>query len=307
MIIQNAPVDPLSDVLRLVGAETACSVRLTTGGDWSLRFVPPALKFNAIRRGACWLIPEGEAPVRLNAGDSFVVVRRPFVLTSDPALPSVDAAAVFAGPRISAGHGSGDDVDILGGSVTFTDAAAADLVDLLPPAMVISGDGESPIAWLLDQLDREWRSAQPGAETACNDLLRLMFVHAMRRHLQEAEPAAQGWLAGLGDPPVAAALRAIHAEPQRVWRLPELAKAAGLSRSGFAERFRDTVGLPPIEYAARWRMRVAADRLQRGGATVSAVAGSLGFLSDSAFGVAFRRVHGVSPGRYRSARQTLAA
>lgn len=162
------------------------------------------------------------------------------------------------------------------------------------------------MSWLLDRLDQEWRAALPGSETACNDLLRLMFVHALRQHLREADSADLGWLAGLGDPPVAAALRAIHAAPERVWRLPDLAREAGQSRSGFAERFRRVVGLPPIEYAARWRMRVAAHRLEHGGDALSSVAASLGFLSDSAFGAAFRRVHGVSPGRYRADRRVAA-
>lgn len=128
-----------------------------------------------------------------------------------------------------------------------------------------------------------------------------MFVHALRAHLATTDAGVLGWLAGLNDPSVAAALRAIHAEPARVWRLRELAAQAGLSRTAFAERFRARVGQPPVEYAATWRMRVAARRLREGRRPVSAVAHELGFLSDSAFGAAFRRVHGVAPGRYRKA------
>lgn len=271
------------------------------GGDWAIRFHPTALKFNAIRRGGCWLIVDGEAPRQLGVGDCFVIAGHSFVLAADPELTPIDAAEVFSGSHTFA-HG-GDDIEMLGGSVTFADPGAADLIDLLPPALVIAAADEAPIGWLLDQLDREWRMALPGGDTACNDLLRLMFVHALRIHLREANPAALGWLAGLGDPAVAGALRAIHAEPGRPWRLPELARHAGMSRSGFAERFRQVVGAAPIDYATRWRMQVAAARLRRDDATVSQVAASLGFLSDSAFGATFKRVHGISPGRYRDARQ----
>ncbi|WP_460155232.1 helix-turn-helix domain-containing protein [Pseudomonas sp. S2_B12] len=70
-------------------------------------------------------------------------------------------------------------------------------------------------------------------------------------------------------------------------------------RHTLAARFKAQVGQAPVEYAAHWRMRVAASRLQQGSESVSAVAASLGYLSDAAFGVAFRRVHGTSPGRYR--------
>ncbi|MDG2530686.1 AraC family transcriptional regulator [Caulobacter endophyticus] len=297
MIIQESPADPLSDVLALAGARAFCSVRLEAGGDWALRFDPAELKFNAVRRGACWLLAEGLAPRRIEAGDCFVV-RRPFVLTSDPALPPVDAAAVFADGR-AARYGEGDDVDILGGAVSFARSAPFHPAQLLPPVLVVGAGEEAPIAWLLDQLDREWRGGAAGALLACNDLLRLMFVHVLRVHLASAGPAGLGWLAGLSDPPVAAALKAIHAQPARAWRLEELADLAGMSRSSFAERFRRRTGQPPIDYAARWRMQLAAARLLAEPVSVSIVAQDLGFLSDSAFGAAFRRVHGVSPGRYR--------
>lgn len=92
----------------------------------------------------------------------------------------------------------------------------------------------------------------------------------------------------------------------RSWRLSELAAVAGLSRAGFAERFKARVGKPPIEYATAWRMRIAARRLLDGRRSVSSVAQEMGFLSDSAFGAAFRRVHGISPGRYRATRERTA-
>lgn len=308
MIIQNSPVDPLSDVLGATGFTAACSVRLTAGGEWALRFKPVALKFNAVRHGACWLTPDGKAPIRLQAGDCFIVSGRPFVLSSALDMPAIDASDIF-GQGADPTYGQGEDVAFLGGSVAFADAGAADLLDLLPAAMVIRADAEGaePMAWLLDQLDREWRGGRPGAQAACDDLLRLMFVHALRVHLAQAGQGALGWLAGLNDRATAAALRAIHADPARVWRLSDLAREAGLSRAGFAERFRARVGMAPIEYATQWRMRIAARRLLDGRRSASAVAQDLGFLSDSAFGAAFRRVHGVTPGRYRSMRKSAEA
>jgi len=304
VIIQNAPHDPLSDVLSAVGVQARCSVRLQAGGDWAIRFRPPELKFNAVRRGGCWLVPDDAAPRRLQAGDCFVVVRRDFVLASDPTLLAVNASEIFGVLDGLTRYGEGTDVDILGGSVALLDPGAADLVDLLPPVLVITKDeaAAAPVAWMLDQLECEWRSGLPGGQAAANDLLRLMFTHVLRIHLARDGTGQMGWLAGLKDPPVAAALRAIHADPDRVWRLPELAAIAGLSRSGFAERFRGRVGQAPIDYAARWRMMLAGRRLARSGETISSVAASMGFLSDSAFGAAFRRVHGVSPGRYRAGR-----
>jgi AraC-like DNA-binding protein len=301
VIIQSATSDPLSDVLAMTGLRTACSVRLQAGGVWALRFRPIELKFNVVRRGECWLLTEGAPAQPLHAGDCFVVSRTPFVLASSPEVEPVDAAVVFSQEGASAKMGAGEDVELLGGSVSVERPGAVELIDLLPPAFIIpaSGAGASSFAWLLDELDREWQSAQVGAYSVCNDLLRMIFVHALRYHISTAAMDDLNWLAGLRDPAIAPVLGAIHRQPEKNWRLGELAELACMSRSSFAARFKAQVGQAPVEYSARWRMRVAAARLQKGGESVSSIAASLGYLSDAAFGVAFRRVHGQSPGRYR--------
>ena len=53
-----------------------------------------------------------------------------------------------------------------------------------------------------------------------------------------------------------------------------------------------------MEYLTRWRMLLAAERLKNSSDGLSAIAQSLGYESDSAFGKAFRRVMGCSPRRY---------
>lgn len=319
MIVQNAPVDVLSDVLRLMEAQALCSVSLIAAGDWSIRFpAPKAIKFNAVLAGSCWIQADGPggtgSPQRLHTGDCFVVVRGGFVLSSAPGLPAVAAEAVFRAPdrdaRIGVADGAGgggcedagEQVRLLGGSVRFDQPDGGLLLDLLPPAMAIrsTAPAAAPVGWLLQQLDREWRGGMVGAQTACNDLLRLIFVHALRTHLAEQPPIGANWLAASADPSIGRALGAIHADPNRDWTLGDLARVAGRSRSSFAAAFRERVGVPPIDYLLRWRMRLAAARLRRGREPVSAIAASLGYLSDSAFSATFRRIMGASPSRYRA-------
>ena len=43
-----------------------------------------------------------------------------------------------------------------------------------------------------------------------------------------------------------------------------IGREVGLSRSVLAERFTDLVGMPPMQYLAKWRMQVAAARLASG-------------------------------------------
>ena len=99
------------------------------------------------------------------------------------------------------------------------------------------------------------------------------------------------------------AIASMHNDPGYPWTLQSLAERVGMSRSVFALRFRETVGATPMEYLARWRMLLAADWLKNSSDGLSAIAQSLGYESDSAFGKAFRRVMGCSPRQYtRTAR-----
>jgi AraC-like DNA-binding protein len=53
-----------------------------------------------------------------------------------------------------------------------------------------------------------------------------------------------------------------------------------------------------MEYLTRWRMLVAGDRLKNSDDSISVIASSLGYESESAFGKAFKRVMGCSPKQY---------
>ncbi|WP_279487353.1 AraC family transcriptional regulator [Luteimonas terrae] len=267
-----------------------------------MRFRTTALKFNVVQHGTCWRAADGDAPVQLMAGDALVVSGSTFLLASDPSMSAVDAGEVFSSSPLAARVGQCDEVALLGGSVALHGPAAGELLELLKPVIVIRArhGGGAPLALLLDELKREWRSDRIGSRAICDDLLRLMFVHALRQHIDAGDPAALGWIGALAGPPIAAVLRAIHASPARTWSLEALSAIAAMSRSAFALRFKRRVGQPPVIYAAKWRMRIATRALLDTTKRVSSVAASLGFLSDAAFGVAFKREYGVSPGRYRT-------
>src|SRR6202012_1737049 len=94
------------------------------------------------------------------------------------------------------------------------------------------------------------------------------------------------------------AIASMHNNPGHPWTLRSLAERVGMSRSVFALRFRETVGETPMEYLTRWRMLLAAESLKNTSETLSAIARSFGYESESAFGKAFRRVMGCSPRQY---------
>jgi len=88
-------------------------------------------------------------------------------------------------------------------------------------------------------------------------------------------------------------------DPARRWTADTLAREAGSSRTVLGERFNGLLGRPPIDYLTSWRMQVAADRLRHGKDGIARIAADIGYESEPAFARAFKRVTGMTPGRWR--------
>ncbi|GIF25830.1 AraC-like DNA-binding protein [Actinoplanes tereljensis] len=296
--------DPLEDVLALVGTSSSLSTGLIAGGAWALDFdPPPAVKFNAVRRGHCLLIVDGVV-YPLATGDCFLLTRsQRFVLASGPDVPPAPAGPVFAaaGPDGFARTGTGDDVFLLGGRFDFGARARELLLDALPPVLHVpaSSPAAAALSWSLTQIEAELRDRPVASGLVAEHLALVMLIHMLRLHLAEAPGAGPGWLGGLADPVVAPALRALHADPARAWTVADLAAVAAVSRSTLAARFKQAVGQGPLDYLTGWRIELAAARLRRGDGTVAAIARAVGYGSESALSTAFKRVTGQSPREYR--------
>jgi AraC-like DNA-binding protein len=305
--------DPFSDILKLTNAETVVSGGFTAGGIWAIRF--PKLEkimFSAIVKGSCWLSVEGfEAPVHADANDVILLsAQRPFVLAGDLSAVPIDAEVLFAGKasRI-AKLGDSEDCVQIGGYVRLDPASGGLLADVLPPLIHVHGTSPhtTVLRWLLDQLVRERAAELPGSTLASAQLAQLMLVEILRAYLETSGPLPTGWLRAVADRRLAPALRLMHAEPGRAWQLEELARAAAMSRTTFAQYFKTVAGISPLAYLTKWRMRLAERALREEPTSVSALAGQLGYTSESAFSNAFKRVTGNAPRRYRLAARTAAS
>lgn len=73
----------------------------------------------------------------------------------------------------------------------------------------------------------------------------------------------------------------MHGEPSRAWKLAELAKAAGMSRTSFAVHFRSIAGVAPLAYLAEWRMRIARRMLRRQEACARRLGAPCSFMASS--------------------------
>jgi AraC-like DNA-binding protein len=297
-------MDPLSEVLALLKPQSLASGGFMVPGDMAISFPKhQGIKCYAMLAGQCWLVVEGVPdPVLLEAGDCFLLPRGlPFRLTTDLSLEPVHYIVAWDRlrktndvPEIPEGARY-----IAGGFFGFTGGHAEMLLHWLPPIVHIRGESDkATMRWSLERLREELRDPQPGGSLIAQQLAYMMLIQALRLHLADATTAGRGWLSGLADKHMSIAITSMHNDPGYPWMLQSLAERVGMSRSVFALRFREIVGTTPMEYLTRWRMLLAADRLKNSCDGLSAIAQSLGYESESAFGKAFRRVMGYSPRQY---------
>jgi AraC-like DNA-binding protein len=297
-------MDPLSDVLSLLKPRTYMAGGFDVGGEWSVRFGPhDGIKCYAVVSGQCWLSVDGVPDaVRLQTGDCFLLPHgRPFRLASDLTLTPVDALTILATATRKGGIASinGGGCCIVGAHFAFTGNHAGILLGVLPPIVHLQKESDKvAMRWSLERMRQELLAQQPGGFLIAQQLAHLILVQALRLHLAEGLTGGVGWLFALADKQMSAAIHSIHDDPAHRWTLQELAQRAGMSRSTFALKFKETVGKSPMEYLTRWRMLLAGDRLANSSDPISVIALSLGYESESAFSTAFKRVMGCSPRQY---------
>ncbi|MEW2573046.1 AraC family transcriptional regulator [Streptomyces sp. NPDC047070] len=296
----------MADAISLLRPRTVVGPSLKAAGEWALgfdRFLH--VRIGGLVSGACWLIVEGQEPVHLREGDTFMLGNPPpYVLASTldasprpagPVLASAEDGFVMIGPE------SERDLYLCVGHITFDDRNAALLTDLLPPLVIVRMDDPhgGRLAQLIDLLAAEVGVPAAGGPLVQNHLAQILLVHMLRAHAAQTDRPT-GWLGALNQDGIGVALRAVHADVARSWSLKELAEISHMSRSAFAHAFKSHVGVPPLEYLIQWRMSLAQDALARDTQSISELARATGYRSESAFSTAFRRVVGSSPAQFRN-------
>jgi AraC-like DNA-binding protein len=79
----------------------------------------------------------------------------------------------------------------------------------------------------------------------------------------------------------------------------ELAQRLGVSERHLNRCFQQEMGLPPMTYLNRYRVKRAKELLEQGDRSVTEVALAVGFSDSNYFGRVFRQEVGVSPGAYQ--------
>ena len=305
--MQQGTPDALAPLFAGMKVDTFPPARLECMGDWAMDFPrTPYVRCGSVLEGMCWLKVAGEPPVQVRKGDGYILTRGlPYRLYTSESARVADGLVIFRSTSSAVvRHGDeGERTVIIGGRFTFGELMSQVLLEALPAFVRIPSDTERDAAILAsctNLLIQETSDNRIGAILIRHHVAQIMLVQALRAHVESNEEIAGGWLQAMSDPRISKAVQMLHSAPEKTWTVEELARAAGMSRSVFAARFKELAGTPPLEYLLQLRMRLAAHYLAGRTRSVSTIAFDLGYQSVSAFSTSFHRVMGVSPKDYRA-------
>jgi AraC-like DNA-binding protein len=315
--------DPLSDLLKAVRLTGAVFFEIAAEDPWAVgsparEFILPKIlpgadhliAYHVVTTGRCFATAVGGQAISLEAGQVIMFTSgQPHIMSSgpnmpaEPPMPDVLEVATSGEKPFCINFGSGaPSVRLVCGYLACDARPYNPLLENLPPIITAgnsSDGGEDLIAQFVRFAVAEAAGKHAGSESVLTKLSELMFIDVVRRYLEKLPSEQAGWLGGLRDPLVGKALSLMHAKPAHDWTLEELAKQAGLSRSVLAERFSQFVGIPPMQYLAKWRMQIAAELLSGGNTNVAGIAARVGYQSEAAFSRAFKKTIGVAPSAWR--------
>jgi AraC-like DNA-binding protein len=263
--------------------------------------------FYLVGRGTARLEVPGERTLSLSVGDVvFLPHGSAHVLRDAPASKPVSACDGLRKADLSPVRlgGQGATTTLIAGFYERTGGRAPALLERIPRVVLLSAAADAMSSpWLpgIVQLILA-ESAAPGLASALvlQRLADVLFVQ-MLRALTKQEPCKNAGLPALADPVIHEALALIHTRVAEPWTVATLASKVRLSRSGFAARFNEVVGEPPLQYLARWRVARAAELLRDTPDDVGEIASRVGYASIPSFNKAFKRWQGMTPSTYRQA------
>jgi len=287
-------MDALSDVIRLFRMHVDVYHNAQICGNWL--YTEHELGetcFHMVTKGECQLEVPGHLNTVLNWGD-LVIFPHEVPHSMRPVGEQQGAEKIIPFDQAEDVHGTG----MLCGQAQFNHRGSSSLLDGLPTVFIVRFNEDH--IWccaLIKLIVAESVTPNMASPAILDRLSELLFVYAVRQYLLDNRENA-GVLALFVDGRLQKAVSAIHGAPGIDWTLERLAREASMSRTAFAETFRQTSGWTPAKYLTWWRMQLAWSKLSDG-QTSASISESVGYKSDAAFSRAFQKHFGVTAGHVR--------
>lgn len=302
-------MDALSVLLQNVHLFETKYYRLNVTGNWSYSLTrQDTILFYLVMSGG-FCIDVGNGPRETRAGDMIMIpsahqhVSYALNYHSDEAQP-LDELLMSCKEHTLDLKGDGDsEASLILIECKYDKAMIRPLLSVLPSILPEVNDEDDGRFEVIDVeirlLTLEAEHERMGKTAVINHWASIMMIECLRVYIESLPEATENWLKAMKDPFLTKALVAMHEMPNENWTINKLAEVAGMSRSSFAQRFKEVVGIPPLTYLMDYRLRLAARYLRLQQNSISRISGLVGYASDSTFSQAFKRVYGISPKAYR--------
>ena len=302
-------MDALSVLLQNVHLFETKYYRLNVTGNWSYSLTrQDTILFYLVMSGG-FCIDVGNGPRETHAGDMIMIpsayqhVSYALNYHSDEAQP-LDELLTSCKEHTLDLKGDGDsEASLILIECKYDKAMIRPLLSVLPPILPEVNDEDDGRFEVIDVeirlLTLEAEHERMGKTAVINHWASIMMIECLRVYIESLPEATENWLKAMKDPFLTKALVAMHEMPSENWTINKLAEVAGMSRSSFAQRFKEVVGIPPLTYLMDYRLRLAARYLRLQQNSIGRISGLVGYASDSTFSQAFKRVYGISPKAYR--------
>lgn len=232
------------------------------------------------------------------------VIHNSSAVAPEPLDRFLERTAPTDGSLIQKHRGAPPDSLLICGVFDLEGLASHPVYRHLPELLSVPPVAGAPAPWLgmlLEQIEREFRQQRSGMHSILSKLFDLVFYEILRFWMTNFASQA-GWMRALRDPHLGKVLEAVHQAPERDWTVANLGSLAGMSRSSFAIRFQEQVGISPMAYVTEWKLWKAHQLLKNSTSSVAQIAERVGFSCENALARAFRRQYHCAPSELRKAR-----
>lgn len=292
-------MDLLTDILQQAGLRRRLLDLRHLSEASALRFpCDRSIGFHVVIAGRVHLhAPALPEPLMLQTGDIALMARGcDHVVSSLAVLPPGPIGPAAMPPD---GTVSGS---VLSGAYQLWNRPVHPLFDDLPDWAVVRAEqlGRlNPMSLTIALLGNETREPDLGSQTIVHGLLDATFTYLLREIVAQQGRSTAGWSQAIRHPQIRQAVTLMHEDSARDWTLDELAHRVGLSRTAFAQKFRDAMGDTPLNHLRALRMQKAMQMLSETDDTLDAVASRVGYQDAFSFSRVFKRTVGLAPRDFR--------
>lgn len=280
--------------------------RIHAGASFGFAFKanPGCAYFHFLATGKAELLTENGRIQPLSAGNAvFLPQGSAHQIFSDPNIPvqDIDHCDVISLSKtvcaVTASSGGTPHAVFFSGCMEFDLGGLQGLVPLMPELMMIDATSQRYLELMpiLSAMEQEACAGRVGDAGILARLADVVMAIIVRGWVECGCGNSSAFVTALREPRLSRAILALHRQPGRDWTVAELAAESGLSRSVFAKRFQETIGVTPLRYAGELRMRIAKTWLAYDRMSIESVADQLGYTSQAAFSRAYKRIVGEPP------------